>query len=64
MDNKKLKECPFCGSPYTNKPGVRSYYTCYPHRMYFVECTYCGATSRHSASEEEAIKSWNARKDD
>lgn len=61
MENKELKDCPFCGSPYANKPVVRTYYNSYTGRMYYVECTYCAAESKHSQSEEEAIRSWNKK---
>lgn len=60
--DEKLKDCPFCGNPYANKPEVRTYYNGYTGRMYFVECTHCGTTSRHSTSVEEVVKVWNRRK--
>ena len=60
----KLKPCPFCGSPYANKPILKSYYNGYTGRMYFVECTYCGATTAHSLSDLEVIKKWNKRYSD
>lgn len=55
----KLKPCPFCGSPYANKPILKSYYNRYTGRMYFAECTHCEAASAHSQSE--VIKKWNKR---
>ena len=61
MENIRLKACPFCGSPYANKPKVVSYYNKYTGRQYFVECTYCEATSRHSGAESEAAEAWNRR---
>ena len=61
MTFEELKPCPFCGSPYANKPQVMSYYNSYSGRQYFVECTFCGATSRHSGSEEYVVEQWNKR---
>ena len=59
----RIKACPFCGNPYANKPEVVSYYNRYTGSQYFVECTYCGASSRHSESESEAVKAWNRREE-
>lgn len=60
-DLEEIKECPFCGSPYANKPVVISYYNRYSGTQYFVRCTNCDATSCHTGTEEEAIRKWNLR---
>ena len=59
MENIKI--CPFCGSPYANKPEIVSYYNNHEGSQYFVRCTYCDATSRHSGSESEVVRAWNRR---
>lgn len=61
MTRDEIKNCPFCGSCYANKPEVMSYYNSYTGRQYFIKCTYCFATSRHTNSEKEAIIAWNKR---
>ncbi len=60
-NNYKLKDCPFCGSPYASTPEMKSYYNSYTGRQYFVECMNCGATSCHKPTEEHAVKAWNKR---
>lgn len=55
-----LKECPFCGNEFA-EVVVKSYYHRQLGRQYFVECTKCGATSKHSDVEEAVVQLWNTR---
>ena len=57
MEDIGLKACPFCGGLAVS----RSYYNSYVGRRYFIECTYCGATSGHRPTEIYAVGNWNGR---
>ena len=61
MTREDIKNCPFCGSRYANEPEAMSYYNSYTGMQYFIRCTYCFASSRHTNSEKEAIIAWNRR---
>lgn len=55
-EDKELKPCPFCG-------GEGQLYV-YPNHIkteYNVQCSGCGASSRYSKSENDAVFAWNYR---
>lgn len=53
MENKKIKDCPFCGGT----SGM--WWTFY--RKYFIKCWICKAQTKEFNSEAEAIDAWNRR---
>ena len=66
---EKIKECPFCGSNeaprlvYDYQNGIE-----YSDGQMCICCsiinTGCGGSGSYAETEEEAIKSWNMRKQD
>lgn len=52
----ELKPCPFCAenSVYIQRCGS----------TYFVQCLFCGATTRLFTDEQEAVAAWNRRENE
>lgn len=53
-----IKRCPFCGC---EKINVKAQCSAIFIFMYYAECSYCGARSQASETEEIAEKKWNMR---
>ena len=60
MENKELRECPFCG----NRPrGCLTYSFEKKQCRFVIQCTKCNAQMEYR-NKESAINAWNRRAND
>jgi len=61
----KLKPCPFCGCKEIDvMGGYEDFYEDFQPHLYYCECEDCRATSGLTVERKDAIKKWNARKEE
>jgi Lar family restriction alleviation protein len=60
MNEKKLKNCPFCGGEAITHSRC-SYEETGGETMFFARCKHCGVEGPWSYSKENAINAWNTR---
>lgn len=63
MEDKELKNCPFCGSDYAFLEIIKCA-TRGSDEVYAVWCCECGARSGRAATKEEAKEAWNQRNEE